>query len=152
MNKLIVIDYGRLKLITLKLSVFSAPFIAILSYYMFGIQCSAISKQAAIMIFYIYMFTLILTSFVHFILYFHEFRTDKLVLSILNILYIIYYLIQVSIFYKIISILYYVRERCDEIHNLDYIGAFLLLAINGYMISIMVEIFLNYKLRKRLRK
>ena len=143
MNKYLVIDYGRLKTITKVLSLISAPFVFILGYNMYDLKCSGVSIHAANYIFYLFFFTLQVSLFIQFLLHFEEFHRDKLVLSVLNLLFLIYYIIQLLVFAKIISLLLLVKEKCEELNNFDFIGGMLLLLINTYTISKILESFWN---------
>ncbi len=153
MNKFLVIDYRRLNFFSSMTLLMKGPYLFILSLFLYDVNCSIDSLQATILIFYLFFFTLIFFLFVKFIFYFEEFRIDKFVLSLVNILFLVYCITQLLVLINILKNLYNKTEKCEKLNILEYLGVLILLMINSFLIKISIEVYKkkfrnNLKLKK----
>ncbi len=136
-----MIDYNTLKFLSSLILIMKGPYLIILSLFLYDVNCSTDSLQATILIFYLYFFTLIFFLFVKFIFYFEEFRIDKLVLSMINILFLVYSLTQLMVLMNILKKLYNKTEQCEKLNILEYSGILILLVINSFLFKNSIIIY-----------
>lgn len=147
MNKILIIDYGRLKLISSSILLLTGPYFFLLIYILFSLNCPSNSLHSIYLIFYLFFFTFIYMSFIKFVMYFEEFRRDRLILSLINLLFLIFYIIQLLVLMKILNLMINNTEKCDKLYNIDYIGILILFILNLFFIQMMIDIKQYYKKR-----